>query len=144
MKQSRRRFLSAAVAVIAVGDIQVGSIQLTGGSMYGLIGKITAIAGQRAALARILIDGSADMPGCLSYVVAADSAEPDALWVTEVWESQASHQASLQLPTVQAAIAKGRPLIAGFSNRVATAPIGGHGLVATDKAARSQARLVSE
>ncbi len=47
------------------------------------------------------------MPGCFSYVVAADPAEPDALWVTEVWESQASHQASLQLPAVQAAIDHG-------------------------------------
>ena len=96
--------------------------------MYGLIGKITAAAGQREALASILVDATVSMPGCLSYVVAADAAEPDALWVTEVWESQASHRASLQLPAVQAAIAKGRPLIAGFSNRVETAPIGGHGV----------------
>jgi len=101
--------------------------------MYGLIGKITAVAGRRDALANILIDGTVSMPGCLSDVVAADTTEPDALWVTEVWESQASHQASLQLPAVQAAIAKGRPLIAGFSNRVETAPIGGHG-VAAEKA----------
>jgi quinol monooxygenase YgiN len=70
------------------------------------------------------------MPGCLSYVVAADANEPDALWVTEVWQSQASHQASLQLPAVRAAIAKGRPLIAGFSSRVETAPIGGYGILA--------------
>ena len=98
--------------------------------MYGLIGKMTAVAGRRDALASILIDGTVGMPGCLSYVVAADTAEPDALWVTEVWDSQASHQASLQLPGVQAAIAKGRPLIAGFSNRVETAPIGGHGVAA--------------
>jgi quinol monooxygenase YgiN len=63
-------------------------------------------------------------------VVAADPAEPDALWVTEVWDSQASHQGSLQLPAVQAAIAKGRPLIAGFSHRIETAPIGGHGMSA--------------
>ena len=98
--------------------------------MYGLIGKITAAAGQRDALASILVDATVSMPGCLSYVVAADAAEPDALWVTEVWESQASHRASLQLPAVQAAIAKGRPLIAGFSNRVETAPIGGHGVAA--------------
>jgi hypothetical protein len=34
----------------------------------------------------------------------------------------------LALPAVQAAIAKGRPLIAGFSNRVETVPIGGHGI----------------
>jgi quinol monooxygenase YgiN len=96
--------------------------------MYGLIGKMTAVAGQRDALAAILIDGTAAMPGCLSYVVAADATEPDALWVTEVWDSQASHKASLQLPGVQAAIAKGRPLIAGFGTRVETAPIGGFGI----------------
>ena len=98
--------------------------------MYGLIAKITAAAGQRDALATILIDGTDAMPGCLSYVIAADATEPDALWVTEVWESQASHQASLQLPAVQTAIAKGRPLIADFSNRVETAPLGGHGISA--------------
>jgi len=96
--------------------------------MYGLIGKITAAAGQRDALAGILIDGTGSMPGCLSYVIALDSSDANALWVTEVWDSQASHQASLQLPSVQAAIAKGRPMIAGFSNRVETTPIGGHGL----------------
>jgi quinol monooxygenase YgiN len=103
--------------------------------MYGLIGKITAAAGRRDALAGILIDGSAGMPGwCLSYVVAADPQDPDALWVTEVWDSQASHQASLQLPGVQAAIAKGRSLIAGFSHRVETAPLGGHGISAAKRA----------
>ena len=98
--------------------------------MYGLISKITALAGQRDALASILIDGTVSMPGCFSYVVAADATELDALWVTEVWESQAHHHASLQLPAVQAAIARGRPLITGFSNRVETAPIGGHGVAA--------------
>ena len=102
--------------------------------MYGLIAKITAVAGQRDPLADILIAGTSRLPGCLSYVVAADATETDALWVTEVWESQGSHRASLQLPEVQAAIAKGRPLIAGFSSRVETAPIGGHGIVAAEKA----------
>jgi quinol monooxygenase YgiN len=99
-----------------------------GGSMYGLIGKMTAVAGQRDALAAILLDGTHAMPGCLSYVIAQDPADDNALWITEVWDSQASHKASLSLPSVQAAIAKGRPLIAGFSNRVETHPIGGHGL----------------
>jgi quinol monooxygenase YgiN len=68
------------------------------------------------------------MPGCLSYVVARDVEDPDGLWVTEVWESQAAHEASLSLPSVQAAIQEGRPLIAGFSSRVVTEPVGGHGL----------------
>ena len=96
--------------------------------MYGLIGKITAVAGQRDALAAILLDSTQAMPGCLSYVIARDSADDDALWITEVWDSQASHKASLSLPAVQAAIAKGHALIAGFSNRVETEPIGGHGI----------------
>jgi quinol monooxygenase YgiN len=99
-----------------------------GGTMYGLIGKISAAAGQRDALAAILLESTRAMPGCLSYVVAADKTDPDALWVTEVWDSAASHQASLGLPEVKAAIAKGRPLIAGFSNHVETTPIGGVGL----------------
>lgn len=96
--------------------------------MYGLIGKFTAVAGQRDALAAILVEGTSGMPGCLSYVVARDTVDPDGLWVTEVWDSRASHGASLTLPSVQAAIAKGRPLIAGFGNRVETQPVGGFGL----------------
>jgi len=96
--------------------------------MYGLIGKMTAVAGERDALAAILLDGTHAMPGCLSYVIARDPADENALWITEVWDSQASHKASLSLPSVQAAIAKGRPLIAGFSNRVETVPIGGYGI----------------
>ena len=99
--------------------------------MYGLIGKMTAVAGQRDALAAILLDGTQAMPGCLSYVIARDPADDNALWITEVWDSQASHKASLSLPSVQAAIAKGRPLIAGFSNRVETVPIGGYGIERT-------------
>ena len=96
--------------------------------MYGLIGKMSAVPGQRDALAAILLNGTNAMPGCLSYVIARDPADDNALWITEVWDSRESHNASLSLPSVQAAIAKGRPLIAGFSNRVETAPIGGHGI----------------
>jgi quinol monooxygenase YgiN len=96
--------------------------------MYGLIGKMTAAPGQRDALAAILLDGTQAMPGCLSYVIARDPADDSALWITEVWDSQASHKASLSLPSVQAAIAKGRPMIAGFSNRVETVPLGGIGI----------------
>ena len=78
--------------------------------MYGLIGKMSAVAGQRDALAAILLDGTQAMPGCLSYVIATDPADADALWITEVWDTAANHKASLALPAVQAAIAKARPL----------------------------------
>ena len=96
--------------------------------MYGLIGKMTATPGQREALVAILLAGVAGMPGCLSYIVARDPADADGLWITEVWESQEHHRASLALPSVQAAIAQGRPLIAAFGDSVVTEPVGGHGL----------------
>lgn len=96
--------------------------------MYGLIGRMLAHSGQRDALAAILLEGMNDMPGCLSYIVARDPTDENALWITEVWDSAESHQASLTLPSVQAAIAKGRPLIAGFDSRTETRPLGGVGL----------------
>ncbi len=98
--------------------------------MYGLITKMKTKAGQRDALIAVLIEGTAAMPGCLSYIVAKDPADSEALWVTEAWESSANHQASLSLPSVQQAMAKGRPLIAGFGERFETQPVGGHGLAA--------------
>lgn len=92
---------------------------------YGLIGKLTAKPGQREALIAFLLEGSSAMPGCLSYVVAKDAKEPDAVWVTEAWETQAAHDASLKLPSVQAAIAKARPLIAGGGPSYETVPVAG-------------------
>lgn len=98
--------------------------------MYGLIGKMKAAPGQRDALISILLESVSGMPGCLSYIVAQDPADPDAIWVTEAWDSKDSHQASLSLPSVRQAIARGRPLTAGFGERFETKPIGGHGLEA--------------
>ena len=96
--------------------------------MYGMLGKIIAVPEQRDALISILLEGTKAMPGCLSYIVAKDTADAMAIWVTEVWESEQSHRASLSLPSVQAAIAKGKPLISGFGERFVTEPVGGQGL----------------
>jgi quinol monooxygenase YgiN len=96
--------------------------------MYGLIGKLRTQPGQRDALIAILVGGTGSMPGCLSYVVAKDPSDADGIWITEVWDSQESHKASLALPAVKDAIAKGRPLIAGFDQQIATEPVGGLGL----------------
>ena len=98
--------------------------------MYGLIGKMTATPGQRETLIALLLEGTAAMPGCLSYIVAKDITDADSIWITEVWDSKESHSGSLTLPAVKAAIAKGRPLIAGFSDGTTTEPVGGVGLPA--------------
>jgi quinol monooxygenase YgiN len=96
--------------------------------MYGLIGKMTSQPGQRDALLGLLLQGAQDMPGCLSYIIARDTRDEDAVWITEVWEDEASHHDSLQLPSVRDAIAKAMPLIAGFEPGVITNPVGGVGL----------------
>ena len=98
--------------------------------MYGLIGRMKAAPGQREALIAILMEGTGRMPGCLSYVIARDPTDADSIWITEVWDGPDSHKASLSLPSVQHAIARGRPLIVGFGERFETVPVGGHGLAA--------------
>src|SRR6185437_2665087 len=100
-------------------------------SMFGLITKLRATPGASDRLAAVLIKGSASMPGCLSYVVAADAADPDALWITEVWGSAELHKASLQLAQVKEAMTAGRPLIAGFGGRFQTTPLGGTGIASS-------------
>ena len=96
--------------------------------MYGLIGKMIAKPGQRDALVAVLLASTGEMPGCRIYLVAADAVDPNAIWITEAWDSEAQHDASLRLPQVQAAIAQARPLIEGFGERFVTTPLGGVGL----------------
>lgn len=91
--------------------------------MYGLIGKIRATAGKRDELVAILLEGTGSMPGCVSYVVAKDTESPDCIWITEVWQTKEQHAGSLSLPQVQQAIARGKPLIAGFEFRAETEPV---------------------
>lgn len=96
--------------------------------MFGLIGKLRAHPGKRDVLLDILLKGTEHMPGCLIYVIARDPTEPDAIWITEVWTDQASHEASLSLPSVQAAINEGRPHIASFDGSTPIEPVGGVGI----------------
>ncbi|WP_443030541.1 putative quinol monooxygenase [Sphingopyxis sp.] len=90
---------------------------------YGLLGQMTAHPGQRAALVAILSEGTGQMPGNIAYLIGEDSANPDAIWIVELWDSKESHAASLKLPAVQEAIKKGRPLIAGFGTRAEFKPV---------------------
>ncbi|WP_066719253.1 putative quinol monooxygenase [Sphingomonas pituitosa] len=125
MTLERRSFLAGAAALGVAGSPAAAAP--AAGMMYGLIGKMTAKPGQRDALAAILIEGTAAMPGCRSYVVANDATDGDVLWITELWESKDAHAGSLALPAVRAAIAKGRPMIAAMQMVAETVPVGGVG-----------------
>jgi quinol monooxygenase YgiN len=137
----RRTFVTLAgtMAMAPVGSFLTRVAASENASMYGLIGKMTTAAGQRDAVVAMLLESTQAMPGCLSYVVATDPADANGLWITEVWDSAESHKASLSLPAVQAVIAKAKPLITGFSNRVETTPIGGVGLAGSPAVPRPAA-----
>lgn len=121
----RRDVLAGGLALAAVTTLAKAQEKTP---MYGLIGQMLAAPGKRDELLAILGESTGDMPGCLSYVIAKDPNNADALWITEVWTDKEAHTASLKLPAVQAAIAKARPIIAGFPQHFATIPVTGHGL----------------
>lgn len=91
--------------------------------MYGLIGKFRAHPGKRDALIGLMRSGSAPMPGCISYVVSTDPADPDLIWITEVWQSQTHHAASVKIPAIAATIEQAMPLIAGFEMHQQITPV---------------------
>jgi quinol monooxygenase YgiN len=125
---SRRDFLGiAASAITVVGTASRVLAQVEGG-MYGQIGKLIAAPGKRDEVIANILGAVSNMPGCLSYIVAKDTASGDAIWISEVWDGKASHDASLSLPSVRGAIAKNMPLIAGFGDSIETVPVGGHGI----------------
>jgi len=121
----RRDFL-ATFAVAMAATPAWGAQE--GQEMYGQIGKLIAAPGKRDELIANILGGVGSMPGCLSYVVAKDASNADAIWISEVWDSKASHDASLSIPSVKAAITKSLPIIAGSGDRIVTVPVGGPGL----------------
>ena len=99
-----------------------------GSNMWGMIAKITVLPGKRDDMIGVLRGSAAHMPGCLSYIVAKDAADENVMWVTEVWDSMASHDASLSLPQVKEAIPRGKAVVANFEKIAVTAPVWGVGL----------------
>ena len=123
---ARREVLGAGAALLILQGCGRHMDELDGqADLYGLIGQIKAQPGKRADLIAILKDGTGQMPGNLAYMINEDRDDPDAIWIVEIWKDQASHAASLSLPSVQAAIAKGRALIAGFGTRANVRPVAG-------------------
>ena len=90
---------------------------------YGLLGQMMAQPGKRAELVAILSEGTGEMPGNIAYLIGEDSANADAIWIVELWDSKEAHAASLKLPAVQDAIKRGRLLIAGFGTRAEFTPV---------------------
>jgi len=94
-------------------------------------GTLGVVPGRRDELVAHLTRHSDELAaaGCLRYDVGVSDDEPDTVFVAELWTSREAHQASLQLPAVQASIAEARPLLSGvfggFRFEVVGSPLDG-------------------
>lgn len=99
-------------------------------SAYGCYVKFTAQPGKRDALVELLLqaaEGVKTAPGCELYIINTSAAEPESVWVTEMWRSQQEHDASLNIEGARELIQQVLPLLAGRPERIDLVPIGGKG-----------------
>lgn len=82
---------------------------------FANFGTLGTVAGKRDELVTLLTRPSDELAqvGCLLYEVGVSDDEPDTVFVAELWQSAEAHRASLELPSVRAAIAEARPLLSG-------------------------------
>jgi quinol monooxygenase YgiN len=96
---------------------------------FGCIGTMTARPGRRDEVIALLTGGSEGLKavGCRLYVVGADADDDTTIWVSEVWESEEHHRASLEPPETRAAIATAMPMLTGGFSGHRMASVGGLG-----------------
>lgn len=83
---------------------------------YGLHGHLKTIEGKTQELAEILIKASelvSTAEGCKLYMVGTDETKANTVWITEIWDSKADHDNSLQVPGVRELIGQAMPLLDG-------------------------------
>lgn len=96
---------------------------------FANVGTLGVHPGKQEELVAILTRSNPELEsaGCLAYEVGLSEDAPGTVFVSELWESADAHQASLQLPSVRAAIAEAMPLLTGemggFQFTVAGSPL---------------------
>lgn len=95
--------------------------------MFGMQVEITAVDGKGKALGDIMVAASqlvSKLDGNKLYLVQQATSVNDTILITEVWQSQEQHQASLSHPEIIALITEARPLIGSMKHHTAI-PLGG-------------------
>ena len=79
------------------------------------VGRFGVKPGRRDRLIEILTRpiGELHDHGCLRYDIGVNDDDPDAVFVSEVWESSSAHAAWLELESVRAGISEAMPLLSG-------------------------------
>lgn len=97
---------------------------------FAMYGKLTAQPGQRDALLQILLEAAEHLKAredCRLYVVNESVDDPDVIWVTELWDDEEAHAASLRDEKALEQIGRARPHLAG-AEPIRLRPVGGKGM----------------
>jgi quinol monooxygenase YgiN len=112
--------MTGAMAAAMTGAMPAA---MMGAMAYGDLATMRARPGHRDDVVALLLGGLDGLraAGCRLYVVGVSESEADTVWVSEVWDSRADHDASLRQPATQAAIGRAMPLLTGeFTGRELT------------------------
>lgn len=92
-------------------------------------GKAVARPGNGEELARLLLEAARELgddPGCELYLINHQADDPDLIWVTELWRSQADLDASIERIRGSDRVAASMALIESWE-MVELEPLGGKG-----------------
>ena len=96
-----------------------------------VVARIPAAPGKRDELAQALqalLDSAEGEPGTLLYLLNADGADEDVLWMYELYASQEALDTHMASPTFQSLGPVIGPFLAGRPELHFGAPLGGKGL----------------
>lgn len=92
-------------------------------------GKAVARPGNGEELARLLLEAARELdhdPGCELYLINHQADDPDLIWVTELWRSQADLDASIERIRGSDRVAASMALVESWE-MVELEPLGGKG-----------------
>ena len=98
-------------------------------------GKATARAGQGDELVALLLAAAENLggdPGCELYLVNRQVGQPDVIWVTELWRSQAALDASIEKIRGSDDVAAAMALVEDWE-MIELEPLGGKGPASRDE-----------
>ncbi len=101
--------------------------------MQELTSRLMTLSTERNELVQVLAEGTKGIAVYLNSTIAEDSSRDDAVWITGIRTDSDSLAASPELPAVQEALAKGRPMMTGMGSRTATRPVGRRPTAADDR-----------
>jgi quinol monooxygenase YgiN/mannose-6-phosphate isomerase-like protein (cupin superfamily) len=91
---------------------------------------MTAKPGAGAELAAVMLRVAETLeaaPGCELYIINRSPTEPDTVWVTELWRTQADLEGALELESAKALMPEVMDLVGGPVEHIDLEPLGGVG-----------------